>query len=341
MKRTTCLAYLGALLLLAGGCFEHPLAEDASFPPIDETPSAVVPDPQPAYRATKVPARSDILQRWELPASSPWLVYEKRTLLSFLAETPSELRLPEVEELEEVKLAELAADAVAATGLPRDAAWIVDLQGAASVAFATTLSHKARDPIAAVPTFNNWPALDEVVPAEETLAAMVAMPPAPAPPSDVAPRPIFLLDSWRLAFKAEELDDDAIDNRYMLTQSDFPSASALQAQGIHQVIYVVACADVEMEEDDLNDLFASYTEQGIQIHMIDLATLARVREPGEDPWYVELPYAHPFVFRPRSTVVHDPCFYRRSPGGFGGASLVPIRVGGGGFAWFGPGGGGG
>ena len=55
--------------------------------------------------------------------------------------------------------------------------WVVDLRGAASVAFGATLSQRLARPVAPVMTFNNWPADCEVVPAEQTLAALVAMRP--------------------------------------------------------------------------------------------------------------------------------------------------------------------
>ena len=100
---------------------------------------------------------------------------------------------------------------------PTTPAWFVDLAGAASIAFADALSHASRASIAAIPTFNNWPAENELVPAEQTLTAMIQMPPRLPADDDVSARPMFLLDSWRLAYKDETIDEGVIDNRYMLT----------------------------------------------------------------------------------------------------------------------------
>ena len=60
--------------------------------------------------------------------------------------------------------------------------------GAASIAFASSLARYSNQPIAAIPTFNNWPAENELVPAEETLTAMIEMPPRPAAEYDVGAR---------------------------------------------------------------------------------------------------------------------------------------------------------
>jgi hypothetical protein len=108
----------------------------------------------------------------------------------------------------------------------------------------------------------------------------------------------------------------------MLTSADFPTAAVLRAHGITQIVYVVESPDILDEEDDLHDLFTSYEAEGILIYMVDLESLARAREEWDVPWFVEA-RSHCFVVRPRITVVHDPRFYRRAHGGFGGAHLLP------------------
>ena len=332
MKRTTCLAYLGPLLFLAG-CVAP------EFPAVEALPSeAVVSSPLaiPPRALVQAPARDDVVAHWQLPTGSPWLPYEKLTLPSVLADSPAPVSLPLVEDLDEVRLARAAAARVAAEGLPVDAAWFVDLSGAASVAFAHALSNLSRASISAIPTFNNWPAENELVPAEDTLTAMIRMPPRLPANDDVSARPMFLLDSWRLAYKDETIDEDVIDNRYILTAADFPTAEVLRAQGIAQIVYVVSSSDVLYEEDDLHDLFTAYEEAGILIYIVDLDSLAGTTDGWDDPWYVQA-RSHCLVVHPRLTVVYDPRFYHRSRGGFGGAHLLPSS---GGYVHFGHGGGG-
>jgi hypothetical protein len=178
--------------------------------------------------------------------------------------------------------------------------------------------------VAIVPTFNNWPFQDELVPAEETLAAMIARPPRVSVTEEARARPVFLLDSWRLAYKDETIDDDVVDNRYMLSPADFPSVEKLREYGISHVIYVVSDANEAVyEEDDLNALFLTYQAAGIAIHMADLALLARERDEGtERTIYFDVQMGQYHVF-PRETVVNSPGFYARARGGFGGAGGIP------------------
>ena len=201
---------------------------------------------------------------------------------------------------------------------------MIDLRGAASVEFGTTLSRDAREPVAIIPTFNNWPFEDELVPAEETLAAMISKSPYITTANEGTARPVFLLDSWRLAYKDETIDDDVVDNRYMLSPADFPDPAKLRAYGIRHVIYVVSDVNEALyEEDDLNALFLSYQAAGITLHMLDLVDLTR---PRDDEHALDLYFdlqVHTFVVVPRTTCVHNPEFYRRARGGFGGVHGTP------------------
>ena len=70
--------------------------------------------------------------------------------------------------------------------------------------------------------------------------------------------------------------------------------------------------------------------------MVDLPSLARDRGDWYVPWYGGTS-AHCFIVHHRLTVVHDPRFYGRARGGFGGAHLLPVP---GGHVHFGHGGGG-
>lgn len=241
------------------------------------------------------------------------------------AASGTQAELPDVSRLLTVNNALAAAAQVAASGLPDDAMWVVDLRGPAAVAFGSYLSHHAQQPVSVVPTFNNWPASNELIPAEETLAALATMLPQAPPPEAQGTRPVFLLDAWRLAFRSEEIPEDVVDNRYYLTPADLPDAQRLREQGIRHVLYVVELrADVETEEDDLNAIFAAYQQAGIAVHFVDLALLAG-RSPAV-PW-VEVLRQSEFVIVPRRTIIYDSAFYLRARGGFGGLAARPRHYG--------------
>jgi len=329
MRRATCLAYFAWIALLVCGCAEESYLPEAETPESVDMASvdmALRSYVEPPRRTIQAPARADLIQRWLLPPGSPWVAYEKLTLPSALGGTSAPTTLPDVEQISEVRLARLAGQAVAAAGLPADLAWFVDLQGAASVSFAHAVSEGTPATVAAVPLFNNWPAPDELVPAEQTLAAMIALPPRLPLPGDEGARPMFLLDAWRLSGKQELIDDEVVDNRYMLTRADFPSADVLRMRGIVRVVYVVASDEITDEEDDLHDLFEAYASAGIALYVLDISTLARLREPGEEAWFVEMEGRRLSV-RHRRTCVHDPAFYERAHGGFGGVHVIPLPEG--------------
>jgi hypothetical protein len=212
--------------------------------------------------------------------------------------------------------------------LPSEALWIVDMRGAASVAFGATLSRLAREATAPVVTFNNWPAQDEMIPAEETLAALVTMSPRMPGETETSAAPVFLLDSWRLAWREDEPAYDVTDNRYMLDAASFPSSEELRIRKIRHVLYVVeSLDDAEFEEDDVHASARSWQASGITFHMIDLATLERLQNPV--PWEALLQDTLMEVVA-RDTIVLDTTFYARSQGGFGGTrgTPSPFRYGG-------------
>jgi hypothetical protein len=303
--------------LLASGCVSEPF----TAPP--ELGGEAVPFARPAT----VPAFHDVAASWELPAFSPWAPYVKLTLLSALDNQEQQGSIPDVDSLTSVTRARAAASAIAAAGLPKNAMWVVDMRGAASVAFGATLSQRSAVPIAPVITFNNWPAEREVVPAEETLAALCTQRPRQASASPEPTIPVFLLDSWRLAYRDDEPLEDLTDNRYMLTSADLPNVELLHAQGINQIIYVVERrGDSGHEEDDLNQTFLEYPAAGIAIHFVDLNWLEEIEvAPEPTVWAQRLPEFTLYV-GPRTTVVYDPGFYRRSHGGFGGLHGGPFMV---------------
>jgi hypothetical protein len=266
-----------------------------------------------------VPSVADASARWTLPPNNPWAPYQKTTLLMTLDADERAGTLPDVEQLEVVARARRAASAVAAAGLPDGTMWLVDLRGPASVAFGATLSRESREPVSPVMTFNNWPADNESIPAEETLSALVTMQPR-LPVGRSPGMPVFMLDAWRLAYRYDHPDDETTDNRYMLTSSDLPDGATLRARGIDRVLYVVESLDgAQIEEDDLHQTFLDYQAMGITTSIVDLAMLGDVPDERlESPYYGQALY----IDTGRVTVVTDPSFYHRARGGFGGTHVV-------------------
>lgn len=279
----------------------------------------------PEIREMVLPSDAEAIAAWQLPSTNPWSRYEKLTLLTYLADKPTPAEMPDVATLGIVRRAQAAAERVALLGLPSDTLWIVDLRGAASVAFGATLSRYAAARVANVMTFNNWPAESEVVPAEQTLAALVTMRPKQLPAADEGTVPVFLLDAWRLAMRDEDPDPEAVDNRYMLLQSDFPDPATLRAAGIGRVIYVVEeREEATTEEDDVHDVVIDYQNAGIEMALVDLDNLATMgaAPQGVPAWQVCFS-TWSYRSAPRYTLIDDPVFYGRARGGFGGTRATP------------------
>jgi hypothetical protein len=310
---------LGTVAVAVAACIEVEPQTPSDFAWSGES------DPQ--MRTVVMPRREDLHAQWQLPPDSPWMPYQKWTLPSALDQTGGVRELPDVGSLQDVAAARLAALRIGRTGLPIGTMWVVDLRGAASVAFGSQLSRVSDRSVAIVPTFNNWPADNELVPAEETLAAMIAMPPRPAGAGATPSVPVFLLDAWRLAYKKSVIDETVMDNRYMLNGGDFPPPDTLRSNGITRVVYVVQDRElVASEEDDLNVLFQSYGDAGIEIDMVDVASFAGEGDAGPTAWST-LFDANRLLVSPRVTVVGDERFYQRARGGFGGIHARPVVIG--------------
>ncbi len=304
--------YVTGLALLSSGC-----AVDSAYVPPPVEPLL----PEVALVHQQLPPSQVLLADWELPMTNPWFRYFKFTLLSALDDRPTDGDLPDVAQLELVHRAECAATSLATAGLPQGALFVVDLRGAASVAFGSTLSRHTS--VALVPTFNNWPAENELIPAEETLAAMINMPPQ-LPSLFEHATPVFLLDAWRLAYRDQAPVEGAVDNRYMLSPADLPDAETLKRQGITQIIYVVEeRGGTTVEEDDLHVRFGEYQASGIPISMIDVGGACELQPDGERLYY----YESRFEIVPREICTSSSEFYRRSPGGFGGRHAAPTHLG--------------
>jgi hypothetical protein len=279
----------------------------------------------PDIVATTVPSRDDLLRRWHLRSDLVWAPYAKYTLLTALDTEHGSVELPNVDSLEDVERARTAARALGRKGLPSDVLLVVDLRGAASVAFGVTLSNASVDPVSLVPTFNNWPAQNDLVPAEQTLAALIMMTPSISVDSDAPTCPVFLLDAWRLAYSDVTPSEGVYDNRYMLSASDLPDANLLLTRGIRHVVYVVESRrSGASEADDLNAAFVGYEHAGISIVLMDLNELAQL-DPRED-WDARL-VADAISVVPRPTIVTQAQFYTRFPGAFGGSgALSPLGL---------------
>jgi hypothetical protein len=298
----------------------------------------------PESREFALPSSSALAERWQVAPVSPWARYHKSTLITSVDPMAGRATLPDVVRLEVAAKADAAAAHVAQVGLPADTLWLLDLRGAASAAFAARLSRDAREPVAPVVTFNNWPAQNGIVPADESLAGLLTFAPrlpAPDEASLRAAHPVFLLDSWRLAYRFDQPDEDAFDNRYMLMPSDLPDAETLRQRNITRVVYVVEeLDDAEVEEDDLNASFRAWQAAGISIHLVDLDFLEKVPAPVNGAWPVDWAgrlAPRGYWVRERYTLVDDPHFYARARGGFGLAFGRPLIYPG--YRWYGGGGG--
>ncbi len=141
---------------------------------------------------------------------------------------------------------------------------IADLPGPMSVAVGAAMA----DVATVVPLFDNWPHPLGVVPAHETLGAMIYYArEIESKRGRVGERPptLFLLDSRRLTPYADA--DNQFDNRWM---ARVPLSDELRQRGIEQVIYLVRDGSYATELDDLNDEFVNWEKNGIKVRMLQL-----------------------------------------------------------------------
>ena len=286
----------------------------------------------PVREHVSLPPSQVAVARWQLPQGNVWAPYSKLTLLAWMGATPVEMDLPRVRVIQGFAKAQAAAAKLAEVGVPDDTLWILDLRGADSVAFVASLSRYADRAIAPVLTFNNWPAPadKELIPAEETLAALLSVEPVlPSAPEDGTP--FFVLDAWRRAFAGDPVPPEKLDNRYLLGPSDFPDAETLRQRGIVNVVYVVEDLDLSPEaEDDVNPVLLAYQDAGLSVSMVDLDTLsfppAEVTDLGWDgsAWGL---WRQTFALG-RGTCSRESlhALHASSPGGFGGHLAMPIHL---------------
>jgi len=151
---------------------------------------------------------------------------------------------------------------------------VLDLPGPQSVAAAGALC----DRFEPVFTFDNIPDGAGVVPAQDTLGAVLHWLPrllrGAKARGETAAAPVFVLDAARLNPYRNEAD--RFDNRY---KAKLPDAAALKAAGVKRALYVRAEADGLRDSDDLNETLVAWREAGIEVKALGLSALAPVAAP--------------------------------------------------------------
>jgi hypothetical protein len=159
----------------------------------------------------------------------------------------------------------------------RDVALVLDLPGPESVALAAALA-PCFDPVF---VFDNWPHPRGVVPSQETLGAALYFYPSFERDRGTRLRaggeapPVFVLDRLRLAPYGD--DPTLFDNRYFAA---LPAPDALQAAGIHHILYVTPDEHVTLESDDLNEDLVAIDEGGVDVKMLALSDFSETPLPG-------------------------------------------------------------
>lgn len=157
-------------------------------------------------------------------------------------------------------------------GAPPGKAIIVDLPGPEAVAFAAGLSEHC-DPVF---LFDNWPHPKGVVPSHLVLGAAWTFQPTFVANAKKRPErspPAFILDRNRLALYTDS--SDRFDNRYV---ARVPSARALDALWIKELLYVSPPITPQQELDDLNADFLGWNTAGLQVRMVRANDFDKPRE---------------------------------------------------------------
>lgn len=210
--------------------------------------------------------REQLFELWA-PTSSPWSVWAKPVLFSFLRAPPADEPSPE----RDIAPPDIAPWAPAADGAT---AIVVDLPGAHCVRLGEALVLAGFRP---VPLFNAVPSATGLVDVQPIAHALhgvserVAVPlsslPAAAPPA-------FLLDANRREGRPPRPGD--FDNRSISLPTDFPSASLLQSRGVARVLLVVAAGKQPSAPagpaNDLAHTLLRWQIAGLPIHSCSLTS---------------------------------------------------------------------
>lgn len=146
-----------------------------------------------------------------------------------------------------------------------DVAVVVDLAGAASVAFAAEVADRF-DPVFC---FDNWPHPRGVVPAHETLAAAATLTPvfeALKTARTGQEPPMFVLDRNRLSPYVDQ--ENTFDNRSL---ARLPSAETLTRLGIKHVFYIAPNVSNPVDLDDVNADLVAWAAAGLDVRTIDFS----------------------------------------------------------------------
>lgn len=154
---------------------------------------------------------------------------------------------------------------LADTNNAQSTALVVDINGPEAVAFAAALS----DVVQPVLTFDNWPHPLGVVPSQQTLGALIYFAAECAQKNSARPTnapALYVLDAARLAAYTDA--DNQFDNRYI---AKLPTAENLKALNVSSVLYTVSSEQQQHELDDINDDFATFREQNINVSLLSLS----------------------------------------------------------------------
>jgi uncharacterized membrane protein YgcG len=220
-------------------------------------------------------APSTLLGAWK-PTDARWQPYVVPTLVqslgqSSLSSTVAPVHTPAMDEAYRRGLG--MREIVLKAKNPETMTIVTDLPGPESVAFAAALADVA-DPVI---TFDNWPHPDGVVKAQQTLGALLYYAREVAAKSDARAKvaaangqklpAVFVLDSDRLTAPSTTAAN-VFDNRYV---AKLPEVSALKSAGTTTVLYAVPDSTRTQELDDLNDYFADYRDNGMNVPLLAMS----------------------------------------------------------------------
>ena len=160
------------------------------------------------------------------------------------------------------KLVRLLNESFAKSGL----AVILDLPGPQAVAAAAAMAGA----FAPILTIDNLPHPNGVVPAADTLGALIYWRPELAVRSAYRSNDplLFILEGERL--RAYGNEPGRFDNR---SRARLPDATGFRALGIERILYVRQHRGTVVEADDLNGLFISCADSGIEVRHLALDSL--------------------------------------------------------------------
>ena len=248
--------------------------------------------PQVASPDARVAGRR--FAEWELPTTNPWVRYFKFTLLSALDDRAERRRAARR------GAARARSHQARARGQPASpTAGCLPTRCGSSICAAprrwrSAPRSRATRPagVALVPTFNNWPAENELIPAEETLAAMVDD--AAASARRRSERSTPGLPARRVAPRLPRRAPPTTTSTTATCSRRAICPTPRRCAGRHPPHHLrrrAASATATVEEDDLHETFLEYQRAGIAISMVDVSALERLVADAWDEVFQTTPYA--------------------------------------------------